>query len=63
MTPKRIIWAKDPIMKLPMGQRNAVLGGGNAVLSGWCTKVGVRGACGRSHWALRWNFPWCHETL
>eukprot|EP00959_Pyramimonas_sp_CCMP1952_P033345 699621-Pyramimonas_sp.AAC.1 len=27
------------------------------------TKLGVRDACGRSHWRLRWSFLWGHETL
>ena len=62
---------------LPMGPRNAVLGGGDACgrqhwglrwSSLWghetcegCAEVGVGDACGRQHWGLRWNSLWGHD--
>merc|ERR1712147_225645 len=41
--------ALGPSVELPMGPRNPVLG--------------VRDACGRQHWGLRWSSLWGHETL
>eukprot|EP00959_Pyramimonas_sp_CCMP1952_P336274 7041482-Pyramimonas_sp.AAC.1 len=38
-----------PSVKLPRGQRSAVLGGGNA--------------CENRHWGLRWGSRWGHVTL
>ena len=38
-----------PSVELPLGPRNAVLGGGDA--------------CGLRHWDLRWSSLWGHETL
>merc|ERR1712091_640988 len=38
-----------PSVELPMGPRNAVLGGGDA--------------CGHPHLGLRWSSLWGHETL
>eukprot|EP00959_Pyramimonas_sp_CCMP1952_P048608 1015138-Pyramimonas_sp.AAC.1 len=39
----------EPSVELPLGQRNAVLGG-------------VDG-CGLCHWSLRWSSLWGRETL
>ena len=39
---------QGPSVELPMGPRNAVLGGGDA--------------CEHPHWGLRWSSLWGHET-